>query len=189
MDVCKRTYLCSPCLENARKKIQIIKAYNIEYLSETRDEMHSEFLKFLSVFYEWCKSWWERKQPNPDLLNYLGTQVQLENSLKDKRYSWEKLGCCKIEVLLAEDILLLFSRGKINMLLKSFISRRSTRGITVFTSRREKSVISSYEKSWRELVVKETKKAPEDLETFTPEGIVLKPLYTAADLPNEEECV
>ena len=75
------------------------------------------------------------------------------------------------------------------MLLKSFISRRSTRGITVFTSRREKSVISSYEKSWRELVVKETKKAPEDLETFTPEGIVLKPLYTAADLPNGEECV
>ena len=74
------------------------------------------------------------------------------------------------------------------MLLRYNISRRSVKGITALSNRREMSVVSNnYEQKWRELVVKETKKAPEDLETLTSEGIVLKPLYTAADLPKGEE--
>ncbi|MBP7000943.1 methylmalonyl-CoA mutase [Amaricoccus sp.] len=35
---------------------------------------------------------------------------------------------------------------------------------------------------WRELAQKELKRAPESLDWATPEGIVVKPLYTAADL-------
>ena len=66
---------------------------------------------------------------------------------------------------------------------------KSVKGISAFSSKRRKSVTAgTYEKSWRELVVKETKKQPEDLETFTPEGILLKPLYTVSDLPKDEEC-
>ena len=76
------------------------------------------------------------------------------------------------------------------MLLRCITSRRSAsvKGIAAFSNRREMTVVvSNYEQKWRELVVKETKKAPEDLETLTPEGLVLKPVYTAADLPMSEE--
>ena len=75
------------------------------------------------------------------------------------------------------------------MLLRCITSRRSVsvKGIAALSNRREMTVVSNYEQKWRELVVKETKKAPEDLETLTPEGLLLKPVYTAADLPMSEE--
>lgn len=46
---------------------------------------------------------------------------------------------------------------------------------------------ATYDEKWSALVLKETKKPPQSLESKTPEGITLKPLYTATDLPDLAE--
>jgi methylmalonyl-CoA mutase len=45
--------------------------------------------------------------------------------------------------------------------------------------------LSSYPSNWESLASKEISKDPKSLEWKTPEGIVIKPLYTANDLPDD----